>query len=71
MRPAALGQECVGQLGNGEDTRAVEMVRSFLSFHEQAEVIFFNCFVFFFFFTSTAVLKLAIRHSVVQNQLGR
>jgi len=56
----------VRELGNGEDTLAVE-ISALLFCHaaEQAEVIFFNCFL------STAVLKLALGTVAVQNQVGR
>ena len=56
----------VGELGNREDTLAVE-VGALLFCHtsEQAEVIFFNCLL------STAAFKLALATVSVQNQVGR
>jgi len=60
------GREGLEELGNGEDTLAVE-IGALLFCHtaEQAEVIFFNSLL------STAVLEFALGTVSVQNQVGR
>ena len=59
------GREGLEELGNGEDTLAVE-IGALLFCHtaEQAEVIFFNSLL------STAVLEFALGTVSVQNQVG-